>query len=278
MKDEETTLRIEIKDESNITISEMSGMEEISLIHTKKYKKGDKVCFTNLSGNKYLVINIDNELSEALIYVPGNILEFSIPFGDDSIPYSLCSFKGSNHNIDMRIATNEEIYCYRNLAKNVMDKSCNTTYYPHVTENIETRNEAIFAARNTIDGKTNNQGHGVWPYESWGTGQREDAELLLNFGREVEVDKIALYLRADFPHDTYWNDITIVFSDGTQKNVRPIKTSDAQSIEFDKKRISWVKLMDFKMADETSEIAALTEIEVYGIDISGDKKNSDIFN
>ncbi|MBU3177525.1 carbohydrate-binding protein [Clostridium estertheticum] len=268
MKDEKTTLRIEIKDESNITISEMSGMEEISLIHTKKYKKGDKVCFTNLSGNKYLVINIDNELSEALIYVPGNILEFSIPFGDDSIPYSLCSFKGSNHTIDMRIATNEEIYCYRNLAKNVMDKSCNTTYYPHVTENVESRNEAIFAARNTIDGKTNNQGHGVWPYESWGTGQREDAELILDFGREVEVDKIALYLRADFPHDTYWNDITIVFSDGTQKNVRPIKTSDAQFIEFDKKRISWVKLMHFKMADEQSEIAALTEIEVYGTDIN----------
>ncbi|MBU3160403.1 carbohydrate-binding protein [Clostridium frigoris] len=267
MENQENMLRIEIKDEANTTISEMSGMEEISLIHTKRYKEGDKICFTNLSVNKYLVINIDNELSEALIYVPGNILEFSIPFGDDSIPYSLCSFKDSTHIIDMRFATEEEIYCYRNLAKNVMDKRCDTTYYPHVTANVETGNDAIFAARNTIDGQTNNQGHGVWPYESWGTDQREDAELFLNFGREVEVDKIALYLRADFPRDTYWSHITIVFSDGTEEKVQPIKTSDAQFFEFDKKRISWVKLINFKMADEPAEFAALTEIEVYGTDI-----------
>ena len=31
-------IKIEIKDESNSTISEISGEEEISLIHTKKYK------------------------------------------------------------------------------------------------------------------------------------------------------------------------------------------------------------------------------------------------
>lgn len=267
MEEQENMLKIEIKDESNTTISEMSGMEEISLIHTKKYKKGDKICFTNLSVNKYLVVNIDNELPAALIYVHGNTLEFSIPFGDESIPYSLSSFKDSTHNISMRIAKDEEVYCYRNLAKNVMDKRGDTTFYPHATANIETRNEAVFAARNTIDGQTNTKGHGVWPYESWGTWQREDAEFNVDFGREVEVDKIALYLRADYPHDTYWDVITIVFSDGTQEDMQMIKSSDAQNIEFDKKRVSWVKLMNFKMADEPAEFAALTEIEVYGTDI-----------
>ena len=148
-----------------------------------------------------------------------------------------------------------------------MDQRGSTTYYPHATANVETRNEAVFAARNTIDGQTNNQGHGVWPYESWGTWQRADAQLTLDFGREVEVDKIALYLRADFPHDTYWNAITIVFSDGTQKDVQLIKTGNAQYIKFHKKRINWVKLMNFKKADEPAEFAALTEIQVYGIDI-----------
>lgn len=115
-------ITIEIKDESNTTISEISGEKEILLIYTQKYKKGDKICFTKLSVSNYLVINIDDELSEALIYVPGNKLEFSIPFGDDSIPYSLSAFKGSMHTINMHIAKEEEIYCYRNLAKNVMDQ------------------------------------------------------------------------------------------------------------------------------------------------------------
>ncbi len=267
MKDKVNMMKIEIKDESNSTISEISGEEEISLIYTKKYKDGDKICFTKSSVDKYLVINIDNELSEALIYVPGNTLEFCIPFGDDSIPYSLSVFKDNTHTINMRIATEEEVYCYRNLAVNVMDQRGDTTYYPHATANVETRNEAVFAARNTIDGQTNNQGHGVWPYESWGTGQRDDAELIVDFGREVEVDKIALYLRADFPHDTYWSNLTIVFSDGAQMDVDMIKTTEAQYIEFDKKRVNWIKLMNFKMADEPAEFAALTEIQVYGTDI-----------
>lgn len=260
-------LKIEIKDESNSTISEISGEEEISLIHTKKYKYEDKICFTKSSVNKYLVVNIDNELPESLIYVPGNTLEFTIPFRDDSIPYSLSAFKGDTHSINMRIASNEEVYSYRNLAVNVMDQRGDTTYYPHATANIETRNEAVFAARNTIDGQTNNQGHGVWPYESWGTGQRDDAELIVNFGRQVDIDKVALYLRADFPHDTYWSNLTLVFSDGEQMDVDMIKTTEAQYIEFDKKRVNWIKLKNFKMADEPAEFAALTEIQVYGTDI-----------
>lgn len=148
-----------------------------------------------------------------------------------------------------------------------MDQRGTTTYYPHATANVETRNEAVFAARNTIDGQTDNKGHGVWPFESWGTWQREDAELSVDFCREVEVDKIELYLRADFPHDTYWNALTIVFSDGTKKDVELIKTSNGQYIEFDKKKINWIKLINFKMADEPAEFAALTEIKVYGIDI-----------
>lgn len=262
-------IKIEIKNKSNTITSEITGKKQISLILQEKYKVGDKICFTNLTGNKYLVVNIENELSEALIYVPGNTLEFNIPFGDDSIPYAPNVFNGSAHTINMRIAREEEIYGYRNLAKNVMDQRGTTTYYPHATANVETRNEAVFAARNTIDGQTDNQGHGIWPFESWGTWQREDAELIVDFGREVEVNKIALYLRADFPHDTYWNALTIVFSDGTKKDVEPIKTSNAQYIEFDKKIIKWIKLTNFKMANEPAEFAALTEIQVYGIDIKG---------
>lgn len=269
MKVQENTekITIEVKDKSNATISESSGEEQVSLTHEHEYNIGDKICFTNSSQNKYLIVNIDDELSESFIYLPGDSLEFAIPFGEDSIPYSSEVFKGSKHTIKIRLAKEEEVYGYRNLAKNVMDQRGTTTYYPHATANVETRNEAVFAARNTIDGQIDTQGHGVWPYESWGTWQREDAELTLDFGRKVEVDKIALYLRADYPHDTYWDCITIVFSDGTEKNAKFVKTVDAQYIEFDKKIVDWIKLTNFKKADEPAEFAALTEFQVYGVDI-----------
>lgn len=40
----------------------------------------------------------------------------------------------------------------RNLAKNVMDQHGETNCYPHASANVETRGEAVFAARNAIDG------------------------------------------------------------------------------------------------------------------------------
>ena len=74
---------------------------------------------------------------------------------------------------------------------------------PHATANVETRNESGFAARNVIDGEHIACGHGEWPFGSWGIGARTDARLTLDFGREVEIDALTLYLRADFPHDAY---------------------------------------------------------------------------
>jgi hypothetical protein len=260
-------LIIEVKDKDNATISRISGKEKISLTHTGEYKLGDKICFTNLSQSKYLVIKVDNEMAEALIYMPESELEYTILFDDDAVPYSPDTFKGSMHNISMRIAEQEEIYGYRNLAKNVMDQRGTTAYYPHATANIETHNRGVFAARNVIDGQTATDGHGYWPYQSWGVGRREDCEVKVDFGREVEVDKVALYLRADFPHDNYWTNLTIVFSDGTQKEVKTVKTGDAQYFEFDKKRIQWIKLMNFKISEDPALFAALIEFEVYGSDI-----------
>ena len=39
----------------------------------------------------------------------------------------------------------------------------------------------------------------IWPYESWGPEQRLDLWWKVDFGRPVELDKIRLMLRADFP-------------------------------------------------------------------------------
>lgn len=260
-------LTIEILNESNVTKSKFFGHEEALLSYEKRYQEGDKIHFTNISENKYLVIKIDDGLKESLIYLIGSTLEFLIPFDEQAKPYSKNTFKGIKHNISMRFAKEHEVYAYRDIAENVMDKRGETTYYPHATANVETRNESVFAARNVIDGCTDTQSHGSWPYQSWGTDQREDAQIKIDFGRKVEVDKIALYLRADYPHDTYWNYIKVEFSDGSNKVVEPVKLCEAQCFEFDKKIITWIKLSNFKKAEEEIDFAALTEIQIYGNDI-----------
>ena len=74
-----------------------------------------------------------------------------------------------------------------------------TGFYPHASANVETRGEAVFAARNAVDGVYENDAHGTWPYQSWGINRDPSAALTIEFGRSVTVDELRLTLRADFP-------------------------------------------------------------------------------
>ena len=152
----------------------------------------------------------------------------------------------------MRVATETEISAYRNLALNVMDQPGNTFCFPHAHANVETRDEAVFAGRNVIDGVKENRSHGEWPYHSWGINQRADAEITVEFGRAVCVDKIVLYLRADFPHDNWWKQITVRFSDHETMVCELKKTGAAQSITFEPRTTEWVRLEQLIKSEEPS--------------------------
>ena len=89
--------------------------------------------------------------------------------------------------------------------------------------------------------------------------------MKLDFGREVEIDKIVLYTRADFPHDSWWKEVTITFSDGTELVQKLEKSIKPHVIEIEKKKISWLTLSKLIKADDPSPFPALTQIEVYGI-------------
>ena len=111
--------------------------------------------------------------------------------------YFTMAFQAQRHLLSLAADTG---CTYRNLALNPLDQRGSVTAYPHATANVETRDESVFCARNVIDGLVCAAGHGVWPYQSWGIGARTDACLTLDFGREVEIDTMDVYLRADFPH------------------------------------------------------------------------------
>ena len=96
-----------------------------------------------------------------------------------------------------------------------------------------------------------------------GINQQLDAALKIEFGREVLLDKVILTLRADFPHDNYWQQVTLKFSDGTHEVFKTVKTEQRQSFTFAKRAAEWVILTELIQADEPSPFPALTQIELF---------------
>jgi len=91
-------------------------------------------------------------------------------------------------------------------------------------------------------------------------------EALAALGIKVTVNKVRLYIRSDFPHDTYWTNATLQFSDGTSQDIVLKKTSEPQEYTFPEKKIRWIQLANFKQPTQPLGFAAVTEMEVYGKD------------
>ncbi len=91
-----------------------------------------------------------------MVYLKGD-MNYPIPFEEKRLHLSPRAFMGDRHLLRVRKARDFEIYQYRNLAFSVVDHHENRTYFPHVSANVETRGESVFAAQNAIDGITVNQ-------------------------------------------------------------------------------------------------------------------------
>lgn len=263
---EEIMLTWKIQDAAGNTKFVTHGEREVGLVCTAEYKEGDRIILEQPGEGVYLWVQVDECLGSSLVYLTG-YLTYIVPFGEGHISYPPNAFAGERHYLFARNATAEEIAQYRNLAVNVNDQHGDTGCYPHATANVETRGEAVFAARNAIDGIVENHSHGEWPYASWGINRREDAFFTLEFGREVEVDKLVIYERADFPHDNWWKELTVHFSDEACIVCKLKKTDQGQEITFPKKRITWLRLEHLIKSEEPSPFPALTQIQVFGRDI-----------
>lgn len=260
------TLALKILDKEGKTICVSRGEDFVSLVCTAEYREGDRIVLECAETACHVVLQLDDALGTSLCYITGNV-SYEIPFGEKRISYSPKAFWGKRHYLYARSAAKHEIKNYRNLALNVNDRHGDTNCYPHAFANVETRGEAVFAARNAIDGVCENRSHGEWPYQSWGINRRADAEMTVDFGREVEIDKIVLLTRADFPHDSWWTQVKFSFSDGSEEIRKLTKSAAPQAFSIEKKKVTWVKLSDLIKAEDSSPFPALTQIEVYGKDI-----------
>ena len=133
--------------------------EETSLVYGSAYEDGDFILVERDDESKYCVIQLEDSMPPALIYMAGKRMAFHIPGEDQRSCYSPKSFTGMCHVLKARAATEEEIYARRNLAFNPYDCGRETGGYPHASSSVEAQSPA-FAARNAIDGIFENNSHG----------------------------------------------------------------------------------------------------------------------
>lgn len=260
-------ITILVKAADGTMIASAQSADDARLCIDRVYEDGDTVEI--LADEKHLCVQMDVTLLPGEVYLPNGRMTWRVPAGEHRLAYAPGAFEAKRHVITARPMTAEEINGRRDIACNPADLRGETDFFPHITANVETRNEACFCARNAINGLHCNNYHGEWPFGSWGIGAREDAWCCIDFGREVTVDAMALILRADFPHDAYWVSGHVVLSDGTEIAFDLQKTGERQIIPLGKHTVRWMRLERMQKSDDPSAFPALTEWEVYGCDKEG---------
>jgi hypothetical protein len=267
-------VQVEVRDAAGAVVAEVQASGGLATLNVdREYKPGDRII---VSGPPHLVVRLDAAMPESPVFSPTGRIEFPITKTADPDPkrpgkvYPPEAFAGPKHVVTARPATADEPAAYRNVAVNPYDLRGTTTFFPHATSNSECRNEPVFAARNAIDGRIGNKGHGGWPNQSWGPEQKKDLWWKVDFGRPVAVDKVVIYIRADFPHDKVWHDAVLKFSDGTAEKIRIEKAAEPQAFKFPARTVTSVEIADL-VQDEPLGWAALTEVEVWGRDAGAAK-------
>lgn len=217
----------------------------------------------------YLKIQIGQGLKEATVFSPNGKFQFYLPPQKSVSSDEFNEAKAGGTYIKIKAPSYKELSEYKNLALNPYDfqeiKGLGLTFYPHATASSECRKELTFAARNVLSGRTANSGHGGWKHRSWGPEQESDSEIKIDFGREVELDKLVVFVRADFPHDDIWEKANLEFSDGKKIPLTFQKIKEAQEFKFKPQRTTFIKITDLKATSKAWR--ALSEVEAWGHEI-----------
>ena len=83
----------------------------------------------------------------------------------------------------------------------------------------------------------------------------------------MEIDKLVLTVRSDFPHDKVWSSATLLFSDGSTEKITLRAVKESQSFTFEKRKASWVELTDL-VQEKPPGWCALSEVQAYGHEVA----------
>lgn len=261
-------------------VGSATGTGLVELVLSKSIAAGDKITVTLPEGATHLYFCLTSRMTEALIYVPNGVFEYTLPANLDKIfPSTLRSF--AYPQMYARIPTAEEIAQETNLAANAYDLSTTgtVTTFPHATatDTYSTLSaNPEFQPRNAIDGFANNRGHGTYPVQSWGPNQGVSAEFKIDFGRNVKVNRYVVTIRGDFPHDGGFTDAEAVFSDGTVQPIILETTKDQQ--EFTLPEPVETTSFVLRLTGEAGKWSSITEVEVYGSDVAYSEPTGDVLD
>lgn len=216
--------------------------------------------------DSYAWVKVDKCIEKSLVYLPDGSLTYRFPFkreAKEALPME--AFSGDRFYFSVEAPDETDLTRRRNVALNPIDqKDCNGSF-PHASANVETRNESVFFACNAIDGILSSDGHGRFPYASWGINRQENAAIRIEFGRRVRIDGLGLFLRADYPHDSFWTQVKVSFSDGSEETLQTTDREGVQEFSLKARDVEWAELSDLKKHGDESPFPALTQIEVYGV-------------
>lgn len=265
-------VKIALVDARGVEIkSSTSGKLELD----RKYQEGDRIEITQAED---IVVKVDRHIAEAIIFAPQKHVPdrpkaiFPIPLWQsghhpDVYPHNPKAFVGAKHVITARAATAKEVAAYRNVAVNPIDPRGTSTFFPHASSNSEWGDAAIYAARNAIDGQVEADGdHHAWPRQSWGPYLPEDhpnPELLVEFGREVEIDKIAVVVRHNENQYNHWNEATVEFSDGSKETIKIKYNGKKQEFKIRKRTVTSMRFKKL-VSENEGGYAAFIEAEAWG--------------
>jgi len=243
---------------------------DLALHFMHDYQPGDRLV---VEGPAHLLVTLEQGRAACELHYPhAGAWSFVFPFGTSEMQpgsaYAADAFSAHEHTVRVHALTRRELAARRNLAVNACDQTnaMEPVAFPHAAASSVYHQMPVFAARNAIDGERANTHHGVWPYQSWGPDKADGLWWQLDFGRMVELDEVRLVLRADFPHDSYWKQATLEFSDGSTQTLMLTRSAAAQTFRFPARRTAWIRLTHLLPA-ESSGWCALTEVEAWGRDL-----------
>jgi len=168
----------------------------------------------------------------------------------------------------------EALLAGRPLVQSLMERNPYRNIAPEatITASSAYRNLPHYLPGNVIDGNRANKGHGK-DFPSWGPDKTGDQWLKLEWGKDMFVDRVNIYIRADFrpytskDHDSWWKRGVIELSSGRRVPFKLEKTADAQVIEIKIKKwppepVRWLKFTNLVPAE--NKWCGFSEVEVMG--------------
>ena len=264
---------------------EAQGADEVTLGWRGAYEPGDRLVLACDEDPARLVVKLDECLAESHVLLVGGRLEFPVPVdAPEQVAYGKRrAFADERHWAFARMEDARERGAWRNLTLNSHDLKLGEgellvggtpwgglpkpVLFPHASTNVVCDNPQFFA-RNAIDGVFETFSHGSWPHESWGVAGNPEAWLRVDFGQVVEADELRLYLRADFPHDTWWRQASIELSSGEDLPLELARTGARQTFDLGGRHVEWVRLHGLVKADEDG-FPGLSQLQVWGRALEG---------